>query len=205
MPDSQTTPQRKDPKNMPTSFHPTPSRHAHTEYFTSYRTFKSKVYELRQLRESKLEDGVVRISVGRPSLLNDSIDQIMKLEPSVLRKKLRIDFKNEEALDHDGVSREWFYKVSMRLLNPDYGLFQYASKTNFSLQINRISAHHPDPEHIKFYRFAGRFIALALFNGNIICSNLTTCFYKQLLNRKITIDDIEKMDTYYFNSLKSIE
>ncbi|KAL3319384.1 WW domain containing E3 ubiquitin protein ligase 1, partial [Cichlidogyrus casuarinus] len=166
-------------------------------------SFERKVSMLRYLCHSNAQTGTVKIVIRRQFLVGDSIDQTMRLEPSELRKRLFICFKNEDALDYGGVAREWFFKVSTHLLNPMYGMFEYASDNNYSLQINPASAL--DPDHLKFFRFVGRFIALALYHGKFIDCGFTLPFYKQLLSRKLTIDDIETMDIEYFNSLKFIE
>ncbi|KAF6768107.1 hypothetical protein AHF37_08491 [Paragonimus kellicotti] len=84
-----------------------------------------------------------------------------------------------------------------------YCLFQYASGTNYSLQINPASS--VNPEHLQYFRFVGRFIALALYHGKFIDSGFTLPFYKRMLNKKITLDDIETVDSMYFQSLKYIQ
>ena len=54
--------------------------------------------------------------------------------------------------------REWFFMLSHEVLNPMYCLFEYANKSNYSLQINPASSVNPD--HLANFRFVGRFIAM---------------------------------------------
>ena len=54
--------------------------------------------------------------------------------------------------------REWFFLVSHEVLNPMYCLFEYAGSTNYTLQINPASKINPD--HLLYFRFVGRFIAM---------------------------------------------
>ena len=54
--------------------------------------------------------------------------------------------------------REWFFHVSHEVLNPMYCLFEYANNTNYCLQINPASSVNPD--HLMYFRFIGRFIAM---------------------------------------------
>ena len=54
--------------------------------------------------------------------------------------------------------REWFFHVSHEVLNPMYCLFEYASNNNYGLQINAASSVNPD--HLTYFRFIGRFIAM---------------------------------------------
>lgn len=55
--------------------------------------------------------------------------------------------------------REWFFLLSHEVLNPMYCLFEYAGKSNYCLQINPASAINPD--HLSYFCFIGRFIAMA--------------------------------------------
>lgn len=57
-----------------------------------------------------------------------------------------------------GISREWFFLLSHEVLNPMYCLFEYAGKDNYCLQINPASFINPD--HLKYFKFIGRFIAM---------------------------------------------
>ncbi|VDM25417.1 unnamed protein product [Hydatigera taeniaeformis] len=95
--------------------------------------------------------------------------------------------------------REWFFQLSDQLLNPMYCLFEYASGNNFSLQINPNSS--VNPEHLQYFRFVGRFIALALFHGKFIDNGFTLPFYKRLLNKPLSLKDLQTVDEEYYNSL----
>lgn len=55
-------------------------------------------------------------------------------------------------------SREWFFMLSHEVLNPMYCLFEYANKSNYSLQIN--PASYVNPDHLLYFKFIGRFIAM---------------------------------------------
>lgn len=45
-----------------------------------------------------------------------------------------------------------------------YCLFEYANKSNYSLQINPASSVNPD--HLLYFRFIGRFIAMVMWGGH---------------------------------------
>ena len=57
--------------------------------------------------------------------------------------------------------REWFFLLSHEVLNPMYCLFEYAGKNNYCLEINPASSINPD--HLTYFRFIGRFIAMVRF------------------------------------------
>ena len=97
--------------------------------------------------------------------------------------------------------REWFFLLSHEVLNPMYCLFEYANKNNYSLQINPASFVNPD--HLHYFKFVGRFIAMALYHGKFIYSGFTMPFYKRMLNKKLVMKDIESIDPEYYTSLVS--
>lgn len=152
----------------------------------------------------------------------------MRLPAYELRRRLYIIFRGEEGLDYGGVSRgkimsknqphlsakhshsspikylhfsitEWFFLLSHEVLNPMYCLFEYANKNNYSLQIN--AASYVNPDHLQYFKFIGRFIAMALYHGRFIYSGFTMPFYKRMLNKKLTTKDIETIDPEFYNSL----
>ena len=116
-----------------------------------------------------------------------------------MRKRLMVKFRGEEGLDYGGIAREWLFLLSHEMLNPCYGLFQYTREDIYTLQINPDSAVNPD--HLSYFHFVGRVIGLALFHGHYIDGGFTLPFYKMLLNKPITLDDIEAVDPELHRSL----
>ncbi|TPP39623.1 E3 ubiquitin-protein ligase [Fasciola gigantica] len=166
-------------------------------------SFEHKQSSFRYLCQSNAVQGNTKITVSRQNLLDDSFNQVMKLQTFELRRTLYVIFHGEEGLDYGGPAREWFFKLSTELLNPMYCLFQYASATNYSLQINPGSS--VNPEHLQYFKFVGRFIALALYHNKLIDSGFTLPFYKRMLGKRITMEDLEVMDEVFFNSVQSIK
>lgn len=154
---------------------------------------------IRYLCQSNALASHIKITVTRQTLFEDSYHQIMRLPAYELRRRLYIIFRGEEGLDYGGVSREWFFLLSHEVLNPMYCLFEYANKNNYSLQIN--PASYVNPDHLQYFKFIGRFIAMALYHGRFIYSGFTMPFYKRMLNKKLTIKDIETIDPEFYNSL----
>ncbi|XP_059140326.1 E3 ubiquitin-protein ligase Su(dx)-like [Physella acuta] len=163
------------------------------------RSFRWKLGQFRYLCHSNSLPGHVKITVSRDNLFEDSFAQIMRLQPFDLRRRLYIIFKGEEGLDYGGLAREWFFHVSHDVLNPMYCLFEYASNSNYSLQINPASSINPD--HLQYFKFIGRFIAMALYHGKFIDSGFTLPFYKRMLSKKLTIKDLETIDSEFYQSL----
>lgn len=167
------------------------------------RTFKEKYTQLRQLCFHNSESSHIKVTVNRSTIFEDSYHQVTRLPPHELRRRLFITFRGEEGLDYGGVAREWFFLLSHEVLNPMYCLFEYADKNNYSLQINPASSINPD--HLSYFKFVGRFIAMALFHGKFIYSGFTLPFYKQMLGKPLTMKDLESIDPEFYNSLSWIK
>lgn len=163
------------------------------------RSFRWKLSQFRYLCQSNALPSHIKITLTRQTLFEDSYHQIMRLPAYELRRRLYIIFRGEEGLDYGGVSREWFFLLSHEVLNPMYCLFEYANKSNYSLQIN--PASYVNPDHLQYFKFIGRFIAMALYHGRFIYSGFTMPFYKRMLNKKLITKDIESIDPEFYNSL----
>ncbi|XP_051542583.1 NEDD4-like E3 ubiquitin-protein ligase WWP1 [Myxocyprinus asiaticus] len=163
------------------------------------RSFRWKLAHFRYLCQSNALSSHVKITVSRQTLFEDSFQQIMNFKPYDLRRRLYVIFKGEEGLDYGGLAREWFFLLSHEVLNPMYCLFEYAGKSNYCLQINPASTINPD--HLSYFCFIGRFIAMALFHGKFIDTGFSLPFYKRMLNKKLILKDLESIDPEFYNSL----
>lgn len=164
------------------------------------RDLVAKIKVLRtELSSLQPQSGHCRLEVSRQEVFEDSYRLIVKMRPKDLRKRLMIKFKGEDGLDYGGVAREWLYLLSHEMLNPYYGLFQYSRDDIYTLQINPDSAVNPD--HLSYFHFVGRIIGMAIFHGHYIDGGFTMPFYKMLLNKSITLADIEAVDPDLHQSL----
>uniref|UniRef100_A0A669C3P6 E3 ubiquitin-protein ligase n=1 Tax=Oreochromis niloticus TaxID=8128 RepID=A0A669C3P6_ORENI len=166
---------------------------------TYVRDFKAKVQYFRFWCQQLSMPQHIKITVSRKTLFEDSFQQIMSFHPQDLRRRLWIIFPGEEGLDYGGVAREWFFLLSHEVLNPMYCLFEYAGKDNYCLQIN--PASYINPDHLKYFKFIGRFIAMALFHGKFIDTGFSLPFYKRILNKPLGLKDLESIDPEFYNSL----
>lgn len=164
------------------------------------RDLVQKLKELRrQLNDLQPQAGHCRLEVSREEIFEDSYRQVMKMRAKDLRKRLMVKFRGEEGLDYGGVAREWLYLLSHEMLNPSYGLFQYSRDDIYTLQINPDSG--VNPEHLSYFHFVGRIIGMAIFHGHYIDGGFTMPFYKQLLGKPVTLDDLESVDPELHRSL----
>ncbi|XP_033151006.1 E3 ubiquitin-protein ligase Smurf1 [Drosophila busckii] len=164
------------------------------------RDLVGKMKALRsELQTMQPQSGHCRLEVSRSEIFEESYRLIMKMRPKDMRKRLMVKFKGEEGLDYGGVAREWLHLLSREMLNPQYGLFQYSRDDHYTLQINPDSGVNPD--HLSYFHFVGRTLGIAVFHGHCLDGGFTTPFYKQLLNKPITLGDIEGVDPELHRSL----
>lgn len=112
-----------------------------------------------------------------------------------------ISFDQEEGLDGGGITKEWYLLLSKEIFNSDYGLFVTGPK-GVAYQPNPNSAINS--EHLNYFKFAGRVIAKALFDGFLTNSYFTNSFYKQILNHPLKLSDMRDFDSEYYHNLKWI-
>uniref|UniRef100_A0A1Q3F9R3 E3 ubiquitin-protein ligase SMURF1 n=2 Tax=Culex tarsalis TaxID=7177 RepID=A0A1Q3F9R3_CULTA len=164
------------------------------------RDLVGKIRSLRaELQTLQPQSGHCRLEVSRHEIFEESYRLIMKMRQRDMRKRLMVKFKGEEGLDYGGVAREWLHLLSREMLNPQYGLFQYSGDDRYSLQINPDSGVNPD--HLSYFHFVGRILGIAVFHNHVLDGGFTLPFYKQLLNKPITLSDIEDVDPELHRSL----
>lgn len=164
------------------------------------RDLVGKLKALRtELQTFQPQSGHCRLEVSRHEIFEESYRIVMKMRGKDMRKRLMVKFKGEEGLDYGGVAREWLHLLSREMLNPQYGLFQYCRDDHYTLQINADSGVNPD--HLSYFHFVGRILGIAVFHGHCLDGGFTTPFYKQLLNKPISLGDIEGVDPDLHRSL----
>lgn len=59
-------------------------------------------------------------------------------------------------------------------------------------------------DYLIYYRFMGRVMGKALFDGQLVAGHMVQYMYKHLLGWPITLKDIKNLDEDYYNNLKQI-
>lgn len=165
-----------------------PAIHYSREYKRKYVYFQSKLPRPSNV-PNKLE-----IKISRSNVFEGSYNIISTINnPDLLRTKLWIEFDNEEVLDYGGASREWFYLLSKEMFNPYYGLFEYSAADNYTLQINPNSGMCCE-DHLSYFKFIGRIAGMAVYHGKLLDAFFIRPFYKMMLNKPISLKDMESVD-----------
>uniref|UniRef100_A0A672IMC2 HECT-type E3 ubiquitin transferase n=1 Tax=Salarias fasciatus TaxID=181472 RepID=A0A672IMC2_SALFA len=97
-------------------------------------------------------------------------------------------------------TREWFFLMSKEMFNPYYGLFEYSATDNYTLQINPNSGLCNE-DHLSYFKFIGRVAGMAVYHGKLLDAFFIRPFYKMMLQKPIILQDMESVDSEYFNSL----
>uniref|UniRef100_A0A7I4AEX4 HECT-type E3 ubiquitin transferase n=1 Tax=Physcomitrium patens TaxID=3218 RepID=A0A7I4AEX4_PHYPA len=143
----------------------------------------------------------LRICVRRAYVLEDSYNQLRMRTPDELKGRLTVQFQGEEGIDAGGLTREWYQLLSR--VTFDKGALLFTTVGNEStFQPNPNSVYQT--EHLSYFKFVGRVVAKALFDGQLLDVYFTRSFYKHILGVKVTYHDIEAIDPDYFKNLKWI-
>ncbi|PVU89203.1 hypothetical protein BB561_005490 [Smittium simulii] len=163
------------------------------------RDFRRKYVYFRSQLPMRPIAGQCHLKVRRESIMEDSYSQIMSLPPFELKKRLMIKFDGEDGLDYGGVSRDYFYMLSHEMFNPEYCLFEYSAHDTYTLQISPNSS--VNPEHLKYFKFIGKAMGLAIFHRRFLDGFFTSSFYKMILRKPITLDDMQSVDDEIYRSM----
>ncbi|XP_078171361.1 E3 ubiquitin-protein ligase UPL1-like [Carex rostrata] len=157
--------------------------------------FRSRIRQ----QHDNLVAGPIRISVRRAYVLEDSYNQLRLRRYQDLKGRLTVQFQGEEGIDAGGLTREWYQLLSRVIFDKGALLFTTVGN-NASFQPNPNSVYQT--EHLSYFKFVGRVVAKALFDGQLLDVHFTRSFYKHMLGVKVTYHDIEAVDPDYYKNLK---
>jgi E3 ubiquitin-protein ligase HUWE1 len=142
----------------------------------------------------------LQISVQRKKVFHDSFRSLyFKTAEEMKYGKLSIRFHGEEGVDAGGVTREWFQVLSRQMFDPDYALFIPVSSDRTTFHPNLMSGIND--EHLLFFKFIGRVIGKALYEGRVLDCHFSRPVYKRILGKPVSIKDMESLDPEYYKSL----
>ena len=142
----------------------------------------------------------LQLSVRRDEVFLDSFKFLhFKSGDEIKYGKLSIRFHGEEGVDAGGVTREWFQVLSRQMFNPDYALFIPVASDRTTFHPNKLSK--VNDEHLMFFKFIGRIIGKALYEGRALDCHFSRAVYKRILGKTVSIKDMETLDLEYYKSL----
>jgi len=142
----------------------------------------------------------LQLSVRRDQVFHDSFKSLYyKSGPEMKFGKLNIRFHNEEGVDAGGVTREWFQVLARQMFDPNYALFIPVSSDRTTFHPNKLS--HVNEHHLLFFKFIGRIIGKALYEGRLLDCYFSRAVYKRILGKPVSVKDMESFDPDYYKSL----
>ena len=142
----------------------------------------------------------LQLSVRRDLVFHDSYRSLyFKTGDEMKFGKLNIRFHGEEGVDAGGVTREWFQVLARQMFDPNYVLFTPVSSDRTTFHPNKLSGIND--EHLRFFKFIGRVIGKALYEGRLLDCYFSRAVYKRILGKSVSVKDMESFDPDYYKSL----
>lgn len=189
---------RQNPKLMSGSFSVLVKNSKVLEFDNKRNYFSRRLHSRNA--ELRHPHPTLQLSVRREQVFLDSFKSLyFKTGDEMKYGKLSIRFHGEEGVDAGGVTREWFQVLSRQMFNPDYALFIPVASDRTTFHPNRLSAINQ--EHLLFFKFIGRVIGKALYEGRVLDCHFSRAVYKRILGKPVSIKDMETLDLDYYKSL----
>mmetsp|Transcript_3272 Transcript_3272/g.3886 ORF Transcript_3272/g.3886 Transcript_3272/m.3886 type:complete len:687 (+) Transcript_3272:309-2369(+) len=160
--------------------------------------------QLNKLRWEDEYEGPLRIMVHRDYLLEESSNWVNALHGLDRWRSARYEFVGEPAMDSGGVAKEWYRLVCDSVFKPEYGLFEQSDLEDVTYDFNPSSELFQPERHLHYFRFGGRILAKAIFEGCFVDAHLTKVIYKHIIGRPCGIEDLKNYDRSLYQSLMNI-
>ncbi|KAK7053298.1 E3 ubiquitin-protein ligase tom1 [Paramarasmius palmivorus] len=156
--------------------------------------------QLHRRPHAREHHGTIQLNVRRARVFEDSFQQFQRRTGDQIKYgKLNIRFYEEEGVDAGGLTREWFQILARQMFDPNNALFQPCAADKLTYQPNKNS--WVNPEHLSFFKFVGRVIGKAIYDGRLLDAYFARSLYRQILGKPVDYRDVEWVDPEYYNSL----
>jgi len=116
-----------------------------------------------------------------------------------LKNKIKVSYEGEPGIDASGLTRDFYTELSRAMFNPDYSLFNLTSN-GVSYYAN--SQSYVNPDHLNFFKFIGRMVGKAIFDGQLLECYFARSLYKMMIGEDLAFEDLEDMDNECFTNLQ---
>ena len=158
---------------------------------------KNEIIRLFNIRRQNSNISRLTLNIRRENLIEDTLNEI-SLNADCLQNELRIKFKGEAGVYQGGVRKEFFILLIRQIFDPNYGMFNYNSKTRL-YWFN----HYSFEPKIK-YELIGTIFGLAIYNNTILDVKLPLAVYKKLLGINPSLEDLKECDKELYKNLDYI-
>jgi hypothetical protein len=165
--------------------------------FENKRAYFKK--EIEKIKKSHIRMSDISLRVKRKDIFMETYAQLGHKPVEALWGKLTVNFVGEAGSDLGGLSRDFFVELSRAMFNPHYSLFKLSSNgvtyyPNVHSSVN--------PNHLNFFKFIGRMIGKALFDGQLLECYFSKPLYKMMVGDELTFEDQKDLDDDAYRGLK---
>jgi len=191
---------RNNPKLMSGTFSLLVKNPKVLEFDNKRNYFNRSMHSKSGSQQSRSNYPALQLSVRREHVFHDSFKSLyFKGGQEMKYGKLNIRFHGEEGVDAGGVTREWFQVLARQMFDPNYALFIPVSSDRTTFHPNKLSGINE--EHLSFFKFIGRIIGKALYEGRLLEAYFSRALYKRILGKPVSVKDMESFDPDYYKSL----
>ena len=145
-----------------------------------------------------VKDVFLTINIRRKNLIEDALNELSRTDIK-LQNPIKVKFIGEQGVDEGGVRKEFFLLFIRQIFDPNYGMFNYNSKTRL-YWFN----HFTFEPKIK-YELIGIIFGLAIYNNIILDVKFPITVYRKLLGLKPTLEDMKECDPELYKNLKFLK
>ena len=143
--------------------------------------------------------GRLNIRVQRANIFQSAYQELNYRSAAELKNKIKVSFEGEAGIDASGLTREFYTELSRAMFNPDYSLFNLTSN-GASYYANGQSYINPD--HTNFFKFIGRMVGKAIFDGQLLECFFARSLYKMMIGEELFFEDLSDMDNDCYRNLE---
>ena len=133
--------------------------------------------EIKKLKRSSYSRDIT-LYIRRNQIFTDAYSSLCHLNAKEMMGRIHVDFAGERGQDVGGLTRDFFIELSKEMFNQNYSLFKKSDNG---------STYMPNPksyiqtDHIRYFKFIGRVIGKALFEGCLLECYFVRSIYKMLI------------------------
>lgn len=167
--------------------------------FDNKRSYFTRVIHAKNNGQSRPSYPSLTINAQRKTVFHDSFRALaFKSDDEVKYGKLNVRFNGEEGVDAGGLTREWFQVLTRAMFDPNYVLFTPVSSDRTTFHPNKSSSIND--EHLNFFKFIGRIIGKAVYEGRLLDCYFSRAVYKRILGKQVSVKDMESFDPDFYRT-----
>lgn len=153
--------------------------------------------EMERLRHG--HRGRITLRINRNNIFQQAYQELNFRSVNELRGKLFIKYDGEAGQDAGGLTRDFYIALSRAMFNPDYSLFNLTDN-GVSYYANPQS--YVNTEHLNFFKFIGRMVGKAIYDGMLLECYFARSLYKMMLGEDIVFEDLRDLDNDFYRNME---